>query len=99
MSDQITVLFSNHSRADCSIADFESLVVCAIRYCLGRMSYMPSVIIEAVLPFLPHLSKNTLRVIRRDINDAPSYGMSIDKTAWMVFLEHIEAEITRKAEC
>ena len=80
----------------CREDSFESLVVCAIRYCLGRKSYMPSVIIEAALPFLPHLSKNTLHVLQRDINSAQSYGMSMDKSAWMIFLEHIDAEITKR---
>lgn len=46
-----------------------SLIVCAVRYALGRRSYMPSVVIDEIVPLLPEMSDGDLQVIRNDISD------------------------------
>lgn len=79
--------------------DFCTILICAIRYCLGRRTYMPSLVTDFIRPLLPHLDDKTLRVMRADITVAESYGNeTIDKPVWMRFLDDIEHEISRRKE-
>ena len=76
--------------------DFGCLVTCAIRYCLGRCTYMPKLICDYVLPLLPHLDEKTIGCMERDIREAPSYGMDCDYETCMQFLKQIRAEMERR---
>ena len=79
--------------------DFCTILICAIRYCLGRQTYMPSLVTDFIRPLLPHLDDKTLRVMRADITVTESYGNeTIDKPIWMRFLNDIEQEICRRKE-
>lgn len=78
-------------------SDFNAVLVCAIRYCLGRKTYMPSVVTEFIWPLLPYLQQQTPAIIQRDIKGATSYGDdAIDKPIWMWFLYEIDAELQRR---
>lgn len=73
--------------------DFETILVCAERYALGRQTYIPMLVINYIIPLLPKLSDKTLAVFERDIEDAGYYGDEIiDKPDWMRFLEKIKNE-------
>ena len=50
--------------------DFGTILICAVRYSLGRQSYMPSLVQEYIRPMLRCLDKKTLSVIQRDIEEA-----------------------------
>ena len=55
--------------------DFESMLICALRYSIGRESYMPSITIDYIRYLIPMLSANTLFVMQRDIRETiTSYG-------------------------
>lgn len=55
--------------------DFELMIVCALRYSIGRESYMPSIAIDYIRYLIPMLSANTLFVMQRDIRETiTSYG-------------------------
>lgn len=73
-------------------ADLGAVFICAVRYCLGRATYMPHLVIGFITPYVPHLENRTLSVIIRDIRDAKSLGMDCDKTAWTSFLKRLEEE-------
>ena len=76
-----------------------AILICAIRYCLGRQTYMPSLITDFIRPLLPHLDNKTLSVIENDIRNAESYGNEkIDKPIWVRFLSEVEEEICRRKE-
>ena len=47
--------------------DFGTLVICAIRYSLGRKTYMPHIVARYITPLLPYLDNMTLQCIDRDI--------------------------------
>lgn len=47
--------------------DFELMMISALRYAIGRYTYMPSVTIEYIRYLIPQLSANTLFVMKRDI--------------------------------
>ena len=73
--------------------DFGAILICAVRYALGRHSYMPSLVQDFIRPLLPRLSRNTLFVMAQDIRGSSSYGDPyIDKPGWMRFLDEIQKE-------
>lgn len=77
--------------------DFCTILICAIRYCLGRQTYMPFLVIEFIRPLLPHLDNKTLSIIENDIKNAESYGNEkIDKAIWVRFLSEVEEEIFKR---
>lgn len=84
-----------------STDDFESVLICALRYCLGRQTYMPSIIIAFVRPMLSALSIRALSVIVRDIENAksgvPGLGdPNIDEPLWLNLLNATKAELERR---
>ena len=55
--------------------DFESMLICALRYSIGRETYMPGIAIDYISYLAPQLSANTLFVMQRDIRETiTSYG-------------------------
>ncbi len=77
---------------------FGIVLLCAIRYAIGRQSYMPSLVIDFIRPLLPYLCDKTLFLFERDIREAPNYGHeTIDKPYWLRFLKQIQEEITKRA--
>lgn len=72
---------------------FGSILICAVRYSIGRMSYMPGIVIEFIHPLLPYLDDKTLYNLEKDIRTAPTYGHElIDKPGWVKLLAAIQAE-------
>lgn len=74
---------------------------CAIRYCLGRRSYMPRLVIDFIRPSIPLLSNKTLWCMERDISQARNGGLGdpdIDEPVWLRFLNDIQKEINRRKE-
>ena len=50
--------------------NFGAVLNCAVRYAVGRRSYMPYLVASFITPLVPDLSTKTLWAIRNDINDA-----------------------------
>lgn len=44
-----------------------TLIVCAVRYCFGRQTYMPDLVKEIITENLDMLTKETLNILIRDI--------------------------------
>lgn len=79
--------------------DFCLVCICAVRYCLGRRTYMPWSVMSFIKQFLPALSDNTLYVMARDIAEADNLGdAEIDAPMWAEFLAEIEKERKRRKE-
>ena len=79
--------------------DFCTILICAIRYSLGRQTYVPSLVTDFIRPLLSDLGDDTLSVMRKDIRSAESYGNeTIDKPVWVRFLSEVEEEICRRKE-
>ena len=77
--------------------DFCLVCICAVRYCLGRRTYMPWSIMSFIKQFLPALSDNTLYVMARDIAEADNLGdAEIDAPMLAEFLAEIEKERKRR---
>ena len=83
--------------------DFETILLCAVRYAIGRKSYMPSLVIDYITPLLPYLADNTLRLIANEITEYEAYegGLGdekIDRPYWEQFLRKKRLEIGGRYE-
>ena len=78
--------------------NFETILLCAVRYAIGRRTYIPSRVIDYITPLLPYLSDNTLKLIANEIvqHDTCIEGglgdEKIDKPYWLAFYGKILAE-------
>ena len=74
--------------------DFGTICICAVRYALGRETYMLSLVQQFVIRNLNLIDGYSLAVMVRDVKEAPSYGNeTIDKPGWMNFLAVLEKEL------
>ena len=83
--------------------NFESILVCAVRYAIGRKSYMPSMVIDYITPLLPYLSEDVLKLIADEIIERYTYegalgDEKIDLPYWKQFLREIRLEIGGRNE-
>lgn len=80
--------------------DFGAILNCAVRYSLGRRSYMPKLVTGFITPLLPYLSDRTLGCFLRDLGRTSDYGDPlIDQPVWELFGQHvIRAYEERKGE-
>jgi hypothetical protein len=79
--------------------DFCTILICAVRYSIGRQSYMPSLVIDYITPKLHLLNDKCLAVMERDVSEAGYYGHEvIDKPGWMKFLRDVRSERVRRGE-
>nr|DAE25082.1 MAG TPA: hypothetical protein [Siphoviridae sp. ct4Am4] len=76
--------------------DFSLVCICAVRYCLGRRTYTPRIVMNFIKPFLPALRDNTLYVMARDIAETDNFGDTEDAPMWTAFLAEIEKERKRR---
>ena len=83
--------------------DFETILLCAVRYAIGRKSYMPSMVIDYITPLLPYLSEDVLKLIANEIAGHYTYegalgDEKIDKPYWEQFFRKIRLEIGGRNE-
>ena len=81
--------------------NFGAILNCAVRYALGRQTYIPLLVMDFIRPLLPFVLDKTLCCMERDIREAAVYGCgygdpNIDEPAWKKFLEEVQAEIERR---
>ena len=73
----------------------EHITICAVRYALGRMTYIVSVVCEYVEAKKDELSEQCKAIIVRDIQEEYDFchrlgktlGMEYDEQNWMCLLE------------
>lgn len=77
------------------MTDYEHIVISAVRYALGRMTYIVELTVNYVLEEIENdkLSDSCLNVIREDIKNAKDYGIECDKKLWIKLLNRIEEVI------
>lgn len=76
----------------------EQIIICAVRYALGRMSYIVSDVCEYVRFKKDELSDECKKIIARDIKDEYQFyhrqgktlGMEYDEQNWMRLLEMLK---------
>lgn len=90
--DQYQKGFNDGKMSENISDDFASIMICAIRYALGRRTYMPSIVCNFVKQRIPNMSDKDLYVIIRDIKECRDYGDDCDKREWMSLLEAAKHE-------
>ena len=83
--------------------NFETILLCAVRYAIGRQTYIPSLVIDYITPLLPYLSEDVLKLIADEIIGRYTYegalgDEKIDKPYWEQFLRKIRLEIGGRHE-
>ena len=82
--------------------NFNIVINSAIRYAIGRKTYVPNAVIDFVTPLLADLPTLTLENIKKEImlNYENSFlgDSDIDKSAWLNFLAKVRMEIDKRKE-
>ncbi len=82
--------------------DLGTLIICAVRYCQGRETYMPSLVLGIVKPFVSKLSDKDLGVLISDYQDQQKRGAFgndyIDKPFWIKWGDYLYAERNKRRE-
>lgn len=90
------------SMVDPTNDDFGAVCSCAVRYCLGRRSYMPSLVCGYITPLLPELTNKALDCFERDIAERKrtgfDFGDSCDYETWDAFYKAVCREIEGRKE-
>lgn len=75
------------------ITDYETILISAVRYALGRRTYVVGITTDYVARQLPKLSDSCIKIITDDIkNPLGGYGDPWDEREWMCLLEQLEEE-------
>lgn len=72
------------------MTDFEQICLCAVRYGLGRQTYITGVIADFMMR--QHLGDKCKAVMARDIQEAQKkdrLGAECDKKSWLNLLEFL----------
>lgn len=82
--------------------DFGTVCVCALRYAMGRETYMPSLVRDFVRPLLPKICNKSLAVMIQDCGfqrKTNTYGNeTIDKPGWLKWEQELIMEQKRRNE-
>lgn len=78
-------------------SEFEFMILCASRYCIGRCTYAPHTFCDIVELHIDEISETTLRMILDDIQKAEpdGLGMSIDKERWLHLKNNIISRLDK----
>lgn len=76
------------------ITNYEHVLISALRYALGRRTYIVEITCKYIEKRIPILSKECKNVMVEDIEDQEEfgYGDECDKEDWMRLLERLKAE-------
>ena len=82
--------------------DLGTLCICAIRYCMGRQTYMPDLVREIVRPLLPSLTDKDISIMLDDCDYQAKYDLygdeQIDKPGWIRWKVELVDEIKNRRE-
>ena len=83
-----------------SAEDFGTLCICALRYCMGRETYMPDLVRSIVRQHLTEMNGKDVLVMEGDCDVQERMELwgsdSIDKPGWLKWHEEISAELKRR---
>lgn len=84
-----------------SAGQFGTLAICALRYCQGRRTYMPSLVQQIVGLHLSELRDKDIDVMVEDCRfqrKMDLYGDDCDRVDWLKWEEKVIAEKNRRKE-
>lgn len=74
--------------------EFGTLAVCAVRYAIGRMTYMPDLVMHILLPGVPEMATSDLIPIVHACKAPWNTKQTIQE--WATFCEIVEAELAAR---
>ena len=74
------------------ITDYEHMMISALRYAIGRRTYIVEITVNYILSELPKLSDPCKHVMIDDIENAYSLGDECDRQDWMRLLKELKGE-------
>jgi hypothetical protein len=89
------------TKIDPSDERFGQILISAVRYALGRMTYIVDDTAKYVEGLIPQLSDNTLQLICKDITRAEELrdlGMGCDRVIWLHLREEIVKELGNRSQ-
>lgn len=75
--------------------NFQEILISAVRYALGRMTYIVSLTVDYITPMIRNLDLKYINIMIDDIDRQREYGMDMDKDEWMKLLGRLRAERER----
>lgn len=79
---------------------FGILAICALRYSMGRQTFMPSHVRSIVKPHLSKLSNRDISAMLKDCEDQARFGNygndAIDKPGWVEWYALVREEYDRR---
>ena len=73
------------------IKQYEELVwICAVRYALGRRTYVTSCVSNFMIESIPEMSEKTKSIMIRDIEECNDLGMDCDRKNWNNLLKKLK---------
>lgn len=76
--------------------NFQEILVSAVRYALGRMTYIVGLTVDYIMPMIRNLDLKYINIMINDIDGQREYGMDMDKDEWMKLLGRLRAERERR---
>ena len=81
--------------------DFELMMISALRYAIGRYTYMPGITIDYIRYLIPQLSAKTLFIMQRDIDEEIERYQRMERELymdkeWQKLAEEIGVEYEKK---
>lgn len=74
--------------------NFEDVLISAVRYALGRETYITGTTVAYITRLLPNLSNRAISIIAHDIIDAYDLGNpTIDAPCWNQLVKNIGKEV------
>lgn len=73
------------------LTDYEQILISALRYALGRRTYIVEITVNFIINELHSLSEYCKNIMIRDIEEEHSYGDECDKENWMRLLKKLKA--------
>ena len=73
------------------MTDYEQILVSALRYAIGRQTYIVGFTVDYIIAELPKLSQYCKNIMIRDIESQEpfGYGSEFDKRDWMRLLDKL----------
>ena len=79
--------------------DFSTIVGCALRYALGRYTYMPSTVKGFIERHIEAITENDLNVMINDIEDKMKYNKELPyKELWLELRDDLVVELKKREE-
>lgn len=74
------------------MTDYEIVLICAMRYAIGRQTCIASIVVSYITSELSNLSDVCKRVIIKEIEYTHDYEDDYDKSDWMRLLKKLRGE-------